>query len=429
MLRNLTLLCVLCLISAPAFATEADFEKRMARGVSALDAGNPVLAQEEFRAAVKEHPNDAEAALYLAISLNRAHDPATESALKTALRLDSGSPRINLELGSYYFNLKMYDEAGDYFENLLAMNPDPEIKTAAEGYLANIRAESGSKRWGATLMGGVQYDSNVPLAADGTQLPVGTDRKGDWRGVFNLGLNGVAFRDSGQELTGSYSLYQTLHLRLNDFNLTQNLIDITYKRRLSPLIAVKLSGGFESILLGGKQYVNDYSITPGLFATIREGMVTGVEYRFRDSYFKDSDTYPTNTDRNGITHSVILNHRQPLSEILNLRLGYTFEREITKVTAWSSFYHLGTAGLAVSLPHSLLLDVSVDAAARKYDEILAGATEIRSDSTITGGASLTWQLSELFGTSIGYHYTSNASNISGYEYTRGITSIMFQGRY
>lgn len=427
--KLILLLCALCLLSAPAFATEAAFEKRMARGMAALEAGNPVLAQEEFRAAIKEHPNDPEAALSLAISLNRGGDPTAETAFKMALRLEPGNPRINLELGTFYYDHKIYDEAGDYFENMLALKPDPEVKAAAEEYLANIRGRSSGKRWGVTLMGGMQYDSNVPLAANADQLPVGTNRMGDWRGVINFGLNGVAFRDSQQELTGSYSFYQTLQLHLTDFNLTQNLFDVTYKRRFTPHLSAKMSGDFESILLGGKQFLNDYSITPGIVVTWNDGIVIALDYRFRDSYFKDSDTFPTNTDRDGVIHSIILSYRQPLSENLNLRLGYTFDRELTKVSAWSSSSHLGTAGLAVSLPHSLLLDISMDIAAKKYDEILAPATEIRSDTTLTGAASLNWQASEHFGLSLGYLYAKNNSNISGYEYNRSVTSIMLQGRY
>ena len=429
MLRKLIILSALSLLAAPAFATEADFEKRMAHGVAALDAGNPALAQEEFRTALKEHPTDPEATLYLAIALNRANDPAAESALKTALRLDPSNPRINLELGTFYYNQKMFEESGDYFDNLLALKPDSDMKAAAEGYLTAIHSQSNSRRWGAVGTVGMQYDSNVPLVADGGPLPVGVSRRGDLKGVFNLGLNGVALRDSKQELTGSYSFYQTLHLHLTDFNLTQNLFDVTYKRNISPLLSAKVSGDFESILLGGILFDNDFSITPGLFATFKEGMTTGAEYRFRDSNYHNTGIFPTNADRNGVTHSLILTHRQRLSENLNLRVGYTFERELATVSAWSSEAHTGNAGLAVSLPHSLLLDLSLEAAARKYDAVLAGETENRSDSTISGAASLTWQTSERLGVSVGYYYTSNNSNISGYQYSRGITSIMVQGRY
>jgi hypothetical protein len=401
----------------------------MARGAAALEAGDPVRAQTEYREAVKEHPNDPEAALYLAIALNRTDDPAAESALKTALRLEPGNPRINLELGTFFYNRRMYEESGDYFENLLALNTDLEMKAAAEGYLANIRSQSSGKRWGVSLMGGMQYDTNVPLAADPTQLPVGTSRMGDWKGIVNFGLNGVAFRDSHQELTGSYSFYQTLHLHLNEFNLTQNTIDVTYKRRLTPLLSAKLSADLESIQLGGKQFLNDYSITPGVLVTLHDGIIIGLDYRFRDSYFKDSDTYPTSTDRDGVTHSVILSYHHPLSETLNLRAGYTFDRALTKLTAWSSIAHTGSAGVTISLPHALTLDVSMEAVATDYDEILIGATDIRSDTTLTGAAALIWQASEHLGLSLGYQYTNNRSNISGYGYNRGITSIMLQGRY
>jgi hypothetical protein len=429
MLRKLILISTFCLLAAPAFATEADFEKRMARGVAALETDNAPLALEEFQAAVKEHPNDPEAALYLAIALNRGGDQAAESALKNALRLDPGNPRINLELGTFYYNHKMFEEAGDYFENLLTMKPDPDMATAAKGYIAAIRSQGGGRRWGATVTGGLQYDSNVPLAADSAVLPSGTNRKGDLRGVVNLGLNGVAFRDSQQELTGSYSLYQTVHLNLSNFNLTQNLLDVTYKRRISPLLMAKASGGIESILLGGNQFVNDFNLSPGLFATFQEGMTTGLEYRLRDSFYKDSDLFSTNTDRNGVTHSLLLSHRMPLSDILNLRAGYTFDRAIAKVSAWSSSAHRVNAGLAVTLPNALLLDVSMDVVGDKYDEAQTGETTVRSDTTVSGGVSLTWQASEYFGVSAGYHYTNNSSNISADEYSRGITSVMFQGRY
>ncbi len=429
MLRKIILISTLCLLATPSFATEADFEKRMARGVSALDNGNTALAREEFQAAIKEHPNDVEAALYFAIALNRAGDPSAEPALKTALRLEPGNPRINLELGTFYYNKKMYDEAGDYFENLLTQKPDPEMTAAAEGYLANIRASGGGKRWGATVMGGMQYDSNVQLVAAGGVLAPGTDRRGDWRGVLNLGFNGVAFRDNEQELTGSYSLYQTLHVHLTEFNLTQNLFDVTYKLKISPAVTAKTSGAFESIQLGGNPFVNDFSICPGVLFVLNDAAVIGLDYRFRSSYFKNSETFSGNTDRNGVTHSIILSQRMTLSEMFTLRVGYTFDREVTKVSAWSSDSHRAGAGLGVALPHALLFDISFDAASKKYDEILDPATAIRSDATITGAASLTWQATGQYVVSLGYHHTNNTSNVSGYEYSRGITSVMFEGRY
>lgn len=429
MIRKLVLLCFFCLLTVPAFATEADFEKHMARGVAALDSGNAARAQEEFRAALTEHPADQEAALYLAIALNRAGDPTAESALKASLLQDPGNPRINFELGTLYYNRKMYDESGDYFENLQAHNPDPDMKTAAEAYLANIRSQSGGKRWGITLMGGMQYDSNVPLATNGTQLPVGIDRRGDWRGVFNLGFNGVAYRDSNQELSGSYSLYQTLHIHLNEFDLTQNLFDVSFKRRIATPLWAKINGGFESILLGGNHFVNGFTVSPGLLASFEEGMISGLDYRFRNSTFKNSSLFPTTTERNGDTHSLILSHRQRIYENFNVRLAYTYERELTDVTAWSSISHHGSAGLAFSLSNTVLLDLSADAIGKKYDAIQTGTTALRSDTTLTGAASITWQVFDKIGVSVGYHHTANSSNSSGYDYTRGITSVLFQGRY
>lgn len=119
----------------------------------------------------------------------------------------------------------------------------------------------------------------------------------------------------------------------------------------------------------------------------------------------------------------------PLAETLNLRLGYNFDRDVATVAAWSAATHHGTAGLGVTLPHALLLDVMCEITGKKYDEILLPATETRSDTTVAAGASLTWQAAEQYSVSLGYYYTDNHSNIPGYEYHRGISSIMLQGRY
>lgn len=429
MRRNLTILTLLLLFATSALATEADYEKRLARGVAALDNGNIPLAREEFSAALNEHPNDPEATLYLAITLNRADAPEAETALKTALRLEPGNPRINLELGSYYYRQRMYEESGDYFENLLAMNPDMELKTAAEEYLANIRTKTAGKWWGITLMAGLQHDSNVPLAAADAQLPVGIDRRADWRWLFNLGFTGTAYRDNRQELTGNYSLYQTLHQTLNNFNLTQNQFDITYKRQISATIIAKIKGGFESILLGGDRFVDGLTATPGITVKSGETMTSDLEYRFRSSSFKNSATFPNNTDRNGTTHTLTLGHRHTLSETVNLHLGYTLERDLATVSAWSSTSHLGSCGVAITLPEALLLDLTVEAATRTYDTILSGEDTLRRDVTISGSASLSWQPAEHFGATLGYYYTGNNSTISGYDYDRTITSLMIQGRY
>jgi outer membrane usher protein FimD/PapC len=190
-----------------------------------------------------------------------------------------------------------------------------------------------------------------------------------------------------------------------------------------------VSFDFESVLLGGYSFVDGYSVNPGLLLTLKNGITTGLDYRFRASSFKNSGTYTTNTDRDGVTHSVVISYRQPLSETMSMRLAYNYDREDAKVSAWSSNSHRAVAGLAVSLPYRMMLDVSADVVGKEYDGILNGATAVRTDTTVAGAVSLTWQASEHMSTSIGYHYTNNSSNIGDYGYTRGITSIMLQGRY
>ncbi|MEI6205261.1 MAG: hypothetical protein WCP20_00630 [Desulfuromonadales bacterium] len=429
MIRRAIILCCICLWAIPALAGEADYEKHMARGVTALDSGDIAGAGDEFRAALTEHPNDPEANLYLAIALNRANDPAAESALKLALRQEPGNPRTNLELGTYYFNRKMYEESADYFENLLSLKPDIEMKAAAEGFLNNIRSQSSGKRWGLTVLGGMQYDSNVPLAASGVQLPTGIDRRGDWRGVANLMLTAIPVRTSDTELSLNYSLYQTLHLHLSDFDLTQNLLDVTLKEHFSPLFTARLSAAFESILLGGREYSRGVIINPGLNLTFAPGITTSLDYTFRQSYFENSPLFPTNSEREGTTHTFAINQRLQFFDLLHLRLGYAFDLEDTVVRSWGSKSHRGNAGLGVVLPFSLFVDFSGEASGRRYDDIQADTSGIRTDTTLAGAASVTWQPTSCCGITVGYHYTRNYSTIPSYEYIREITSILLQARF
>lgn len=428
--RNLLITLIALLLTAlPALATEADFEKNMARGVTALDGGDPALARQEFTAALKERPGDPDAKLYLAIALNRSGDPAAETELKAALRRTPGHPRVNFELGTHYYNTKMYEESSDYFENVLTLNPDPEMKIAAERYLGNIRAIGSGKRWSATLTGGMQHDSNVPMASNGAQLPVGITRKSDWRAIFNLALAGTPVRNDGTELTLNYGFYQTKHLNLNEFDLTQNSFDLTIKKRIQPKLSGKLGLSVEILHLDGNQFGRSYSMNPGLTFDLTDTAATTVEYRLRKSDYQNSALFPTNHDRQGLTHTITLDQQLRLSETFSLRFGYSFDKDQARVTSWNSDTHRGNARLGILLPYSLLLDLSGEASGRRYQGIQSGTSAVRNETTIVGSTSLNWQMSSCCGVATGYHYTSNTSNIPGYEYTRGITSILLQGRF
>ncbi|HEY6839115.1 MAG TPA: tetratricopeptide repeat protein, partial [Geobacteraceae bacterium] len=185
------IMILVCLLawSGTACASEAAYEKAFSRGMAALEDGNYGGAATEFRTALTEHPDDAEATLYLGIALSRSKDPQADEVLIHALSLEPANPLTNLELGIRNFNNGVFAEAGDYFENLITIAPGSEYSTLAEEYLRRIKEKTRAKRWGLRFTAGMQYDSNVILNADGTPLPQGVSRRSDWRGILNAGLD------------------------------------------------------------------------------------------------------------------------------------------------------------------------------------------------------------------------------------------------
>src|SRR4030065_584259 len=183
---QLMALAVFLSISVCAYASETAYEQRIARGIANMEDKDYAGAIESFRAALKEKPDDYSATLYLGIALSRAKDKDAEVTLKKAFSINPNEPRINLELGVYYFDIKKYDEAKGYLNNAMKLSQDDELKDRAEEYLAVIGEKGIKKKWLLNISLGGQYDTNVILTADTTPLPEGISGKSDWRGIIEL---------------------------------------------------------------------------------------------------------------------------------------------------------------------------------------------------------------------------------------------------
>ncbi|MBM2828057.1 MAG: hypothetical protein HW408_589, partial [Actinobacteria bacterium] len=186
-MKKLILLASLCiLVSTTSYASEALYEQKMTRGVVEIEGGNFPKAAAEFRAALKEKPDDPAATLYLGIALSRIGDKEAEASLNRALVLSPEDPRTNLELGIYYFRMDQRDESTEYFEKTIRLAPGTELSGKASEYLNAKKEKKAAKRWSLGVTAGGQYDTNVVLTPDGASLPQGVSQKSDWRGIALL---------------------------------------------------------------------------------------------------------------------------------------------------------------------------------------------------------------------------------------------------
>jgi len=176
--------------------------------------------------ALQKHPDDPTATLYLGIAQSRSGNKEAGLSLKKALALNPTNLRTNLELGIFYFNQSAFGEAEDHFNTTKKLVPQTELSDMADKYLRVMKQGGAEKPWSLNISLGGQYDSNVSIAPDGTPLPEGITHKSDWRAIAYLNGRYTFINTRTVEGSAGYSLYQSLHSRLSDFDVTQNLFDL-----------------------------------------------------------------------------------------------------------------------------------------------------------------------------------------------------------
>jgi tetratricopeptide (TPR) repeat protein len=420
---------VLLFLSSLSFATEALYEQHIAKGLSALDTKNYREATAEFQAALREKPDDAAAALYLGISLNNAGEADAEAALKKALALNPADPRTNLELGILYFKKSNLEEAGDYFENTIKLAPETQLSSSASEYISAIKKKGIVKRWLLNVSAGGQYDSNVILTPDNGPLPQGISRKSDWRAIIYLKGKYNFITGQRVEASAAYSLYQSLHMKLSDFNVTQNLLEVSGAYAFSPVLTMRGRYSFEYVHVGWDKYNYAHLVSPELVVSEGGGYSTIIEYRYRNNHFIDSDLFSGNSERTGSGNIFGIAQNIPLGSFVLLRAGYAYDMDSTKKDYWDYDGNKGTAEIRWNISKDMLLNLAGEYYKKDYKGASSISSEKRKDSASTINVSATKALSDRFSITAGQLYTKNKSNIGAYDYKRMITSLFVSARF
>lgn len=428
-MRDLVIILFFLIVSQACYATEATYEQHIARGISDIETNNFRTATEEFRAALKEKPDDLFATLYLGIALSRSGDKEAETTLKKALSMNPQEPRTNLELGIFYFGRGIYDEARDYFENTIKLSPNTDLPGKAEKYLRFIERRVTPKRWGLNISIGGQYDSNVVLNPDGSPLPQGISDESDWRGVLYLkGLYNMVKSAKGEGSIG-YSFYQSLHNELTDFNIAQHLLELRGGYPISPSLNLRGTYSYEYVYVGGDDYDSAHSISPSIIISEGKGFSTVIEYRYRDSHFMDSDLFVNNSDRTGINNLFGITQSIQVHHSVLARVGYSHDEDSTRKDYWDYRGDKGFMGIKLNMPYRVLLDLYGEYYWKEYEGENPASGSKRRDGIQTYSASATKAFTDRYSMTIGQSYTDNDSNLDLYTYKRGITSLFLNARF
>jgi Tfp pilus assembly protein PilF len=418
-IHALIVFLLLCSV-AVAWAEVIDvYDENMALGMEYLGADKNSDAAASFRTALKDRPDDHRAALHLGIALMRSGDKEAEGALKRALLLDPSDPETNLQLGIYYLEKDIYDEARDFFEAAQESGKGTETGRSAERYIRVLDAGEKEKRWSLSLSLGAQYDSNVILNNEDTPLPEGISDEADYRGIINLGGSYTLVKTDTTNAAIGYSLYQSLHGDLTDFNVMAHSISLGASRDIRENIRLKGVYSFDYTFVGSEAFNQTHNIAPSVLIAEGQGFVTALDYRLSLNTFEDSDSFPDNSDRTGNTNNIGISQVIPLGK-LKSKLGYSFETATADIADYEYTGHEGFLNLTFGLPQKITSDIHTEGQKKQYDD-----SADREDTTYMLSLSLKRPLTSSTGLNLSVLYMNNDSSVDAYSYTRTVTGLFF----
>lgn len=419
-------LFAMALLANPALSSAGESE--LATAIALVKKGQYKKAIPLLRKEVELSPDSPEANFYLGLALNRTTPgKEAESYLKRSLMENPDDPALNYELGLHYFDKDVSDEAGDYFEQVVQVAPDSELALKSREFLLKIEESKQEKDWELAISAGGQYDSNVILNGSSMPLPAGYSKKNDWSAIVNLRGTLTPIKTPALDAAISYSFYQSLHASLKSFDITQHLVEVSASHDFSSAVQLKGVYSFEAVLLDDNEYDFAQSLAPSLIMKSGLGTTT-LDYRYRNTSYRNSPLFLTNSDRTGDNHLMGITHIYPVTDSMAALAMYTYDIESTRVSEWDYHGSRVLAGLRSVLPFGLV-GISGEVYWKDYGGIDPAFLDTRHDTQYTASLSLTSTFSARYNVTLSEVYSYNVSNIPEFEYKRSITSLLFNARF
>lgn len=424
-----TALCTCLISSFPLMSQSAGTDPDLTAGVSYVKNGDYKEGIPLLRRAVERSPDDPEANYYLGMALNRtAPDKVAESHLKRSLMEMPMNPAISYELGIHYYEKDVKAEAADYFEQVIELAPGSDMAAKSSAYLQKINERKPEKNWDLNIFAGSQYDSNVMLNGQGMPLPTGYSGKSDWSAIASMRGNYYPVKSEQADIGLGYSFYQNIHNKVSDFDVTQHVLELSGSYDLGDDYRIKGAYSFEYLLLDGKEYDFANSIAPSLIVKNDLGTTT-VDYRYRNTSYRNSSQFQNNTDRDGYNHMIGATHILPLSDTTAIWGLYCFDGERTRKTSWDYYGNRFLAGLRSGLPFGTVGDLSGEVYLKDYRGFDPDFGATRHDTLYTLSISLQKNFTEQYGISITQVWNRNTSNIPDFTYERALTSLLLNAKF
>ena len=449
-------------------------EAELYRGISLYHLERYAAAREALDRAEGAALDGAQLSLYRGLIALRENDNERAGrALESAALM---SPAVTEPVASYYAGLawRGAEDVRRAREALLrVVERDPDGPWGKEA--AKLLEGLDPYPFFVRLQTGFEYDDNVLLRAQGTDVP---ERGGDddGRGVWRVQAGIQLFTDGpwAAGLLGSYS--GSAHFNRTEFDTQYPTIGAFLDHRFAPQTIGRVRYDFGYAFVGRSSFLQSQVVQGSLAHTWERAGTTEIvsdltwnDFRFRNFNVVDTvgGACPATTpagescgpaglnerqerDRDGFGLGLALEHRylvplmpvaEEMIESLIVRGGYRFGWYDSDGTEWEHFAHVLSAGVNLELP----LDVSFDAEAayERYDYANASTfpdaqtpgqpylldANNRTENAFYVETELEKDLRDDLSVSARYTYYDNASNRRVYDYRRHIVGAYVNLRF
>ncbi|MEE9149465.1 MAG: tetratricopeptide repeat protein, partial [Candidatus Tectomicrobia bacterium] len=381
----------------------------------------------QFKLAEQFDPQKAATQFYLGNTyhLLKQHRKALPP-LQRAVALDASLAQASqYQQGLALFALERDAAARQAFEAVVEAAPESQVADNARRYLGVIEDRASQRRLfqvqGAI---GFQFDDNVVL---GNDLEI--SRESDGRTVLSVQATLLPIHTLWH-LGAQYKLFQSLHFKLDDFDIRSHTAEVFTRYKLDRL-TLRLTANYTYALLHNERFSEDVFIQST--ATIKQTKtlfgVASLGYRL-NNFFDDipATQDPEVRDRDG------WNIRSGYTQFLSLykgravvSLSYHFTVERNEGTDWEYDAHDIGLGLQASLFGDVFLDLAGSYSRRDYlhansfaaaplSRLDPGDSKERFDERWVASVTLARPLATYFLLSANYTHTSNVSNIGFFDY-------------
>lgn len=403
------------------------------------------------------------------VRLQAGESRAAAEALDRARLLDAGQvePVASFYAGLAWQGAGERDLARESLLRVKAQDPDGVWGRRADELLSGRSFEE--RAW-ASILAGLEYDTNVVLLGDAVPLPQAISNESDGRALWFL-EGGVELFHRGNWSGGVAATYAgNVQFTLTDFDIQYPRGSAWLDYDLDPDTLIRLRYGIGYAWVGYSPFLFTQDASLSLYRNWGRPGNTEVgfgwtwnDYRFPlisvppgpsnvpgtpcgngdplDRPCSPASVLPSITrDRDGDSLRPFLLHRIRILAIdtaalrnIELRAGYAYEKYLADGSDWRFQGHDFLAGVKATLLFELRLDAQVAFSYRPFDYpssypppgVLQGrvyplSPQDRLDKITRLGTSLEKPINDRFSVAARYLYTRSASNVEVFEYSRHV---------